>query len=408
MNRLLTFSLKNGFRRKGIAILAIAGSGIGTALMTVLLSLSSGMNTELNNTLNKVAGDIIISARGASVIGGFIGGGPPLPVKYSETIQTLDHVKFVSATVSAAIPKASLNSSSPIGTPLQGIVLDTNKPNNPNNFITDGTKLTNDTEAIVGKSLINQQRITGGTQLAIGQDITIPIMPVRLPGETIKPGGEAQTIKLKIVGTFETGNDINDRNVVTTIKTARKIAGLTDTQVSSIRVTADSTDNVGALTKAIEETFRNTDAPVQATASKDLLGDINKTLDIFRNFLLVIAVVAAVAGGVSIMIIMLMSVMERMQEFGILKAGGWSNNNILFSVFIESITLATSGAVIGFVSGISIGSVINKYMGQEIAVVTPLLTVGVLLFGVVMGVAGGLYPAFRAARVSPAETLKAL
>jgi len=147
---------------------------------------------------------------------------------------------------------------------------------------------------------------------------------------------------------------------------------------------------------------------VQTTIAADLLGDINKTLDIFRNFLLVISGVAAVAGGVSILIIMLMNVTERMQEFGILKAGGWSNRNIVSSVFIESIALSISGAVVGCSFGALIGKIIDARLGEPIAFVTAPLVLKVILFGVVMGVIGGLYPALRAARVSPIETLKSL
>ncbi|MBI1857180.1 ABC transporter permease [Candidatus Saccharibacteria bacterium] len=402
------FAIKNGFRRKGIAFLAIAGSGIGTALMTVLLSLSSGMNTELNNTLNKVAGDVVISAKGSSVIGGFIGGGNPLPVSHLAKIKNLHHIKSLSPQINTAIPKQFLESQSPIGTPLQGLDLGIDKTlDGPSVKIIEGNTITKDDEAIIGKGLLNQNKLTGGQQLTIGQKIIVPRIPPNNLGAR-SPKNAPDTVTLTIVGIFETGNDINDRNIVTNIATARTIAGLRPDQITSIRVTADSTDNVSVLAKEIEQTLSSTDNPVQSAVSKDLLGDINNTLDIFRNFLLVIAIVAAVAGGVSIMIIMLMSVMERMQEFGIIKAGGWSNRNILYTVFIESITLSLSGALIGFFVGLGIGQIINNYLGSDIAVITPLLTFGVLFFGVAMGVVGGLYPAVRAARVSPVETLKAL
>ena len=78
---MLKFSISNAFRRKTITFLAILGAALGAGLMTVLLSLSGGMDAKLNSTLDKVAGDILVSSKDASVIGGFIGGGSPISEK---------------------------------------------------------------------------------------------------------------------------------------------------------------------------------------------------------------------------------------------------------------------------------------------------------------------------------------
>jgi putative ABC transport system permease protein len=118
--------------------------------------------------------------------------------------------------------------------------------------------------------------------------------------------------------------------------------------------------------------------------------------------------VAVVAGGASIFIVMFMSVTERRREFGILKASGWSNRNIILSVVIESLSIALMGFAFGIILGLAANLGINHYLGEEMASLTPLLIVEILAFGIGMGIIGGLYPAIRATRVSPIEALRAL
>ncbi len=167
-------------------------------------------------------------------------------------------------------------------------------------------------------------------------------------------------------------------------------------------------DNVEGVAAAIEEKYEEGTVPVSTMMAKDILGEINDAMDVFQSFLWVIAVVAAVAGGISIFIVMLMSVIERRQEFGILKASGWSNRNIISSVVVQSITIALLGALLGFAIGSLIANYgISSYIGVDIAIITTKLLGEIVGFGIIMGVLGGLYPALQAARVSPIETLRA-
>lgn len=418
------FSLGNAFRKKGIMALALVGVGLGVALMSTLLSLSEGMNQRLESTLTQVAADITVAPADAPFGGQLAGGGTPLPNTYIEKIEKIQNVTWVYPQVIGNIPGHVLGSKLPFGTTITGINSTLDKQiDGPTQHITEGRSISRKGEVIVGSEQSNQSRFSG-VEFRLGQEIEVPIINGQAgnqqtskeissdsPQATISAQlkkQEPEKVNLKIVGFFSTGNALNDRNLYTDLTTARRIAKLDDGQFSSIRVRASSVDAVTQVSEEIERVLNKEEVEVTVNASKDILGNFNDMLDIFRNFLFVIGLVAAVAGGISIFVIMLMGVLERQKEFGILKAAGWSNFNILSSVILESITIGILGSVVGLSVGFVATQIIERYLEEGVAVYSLEIIIGVIGFGILMGVLGGLYPAIRAARVAPMQTLKAL
>ena len=427
------FSIGNAFRRKGIMVLALVGVGLGVALMSTLRSLSDGIDQRVESTFNQLAADIVVTPAD-SPFGAFLGGGTPLPADYLAKITKLPNVEIVYPQVVTTIPSSVIDSKLPIGVQLTGI--DPKKDpalNGPTINITEGRCFSKEGEVIVGYQIKEQSRFTG-VIFNLGQEIKVPIFNEQgfatfpdTATASAAPSSSRQTnknatasavptqtkngetvVNLKVVGFFQTNNALFDRSLYTDLDTARKLAKLGDGKFSSIRVRANSVDNVNKLGKDIESALKNGEVEVSVNLSKDVLGNVNDTLNIFRNFLLVVGLIAAVAGGISIFIIMLMSVIERQKEFGILKAAGWSNFNILFSVIVESVTIGVLGSLIGLLVGFGATKLIEHYLEEGTAVYSLNLIFFATGFGILMGVLGGLYPAIRATRVTPMETLKAL
>jgi len=140
----------------------------------------------------------------------------------------------------------------------------------------------------------------------------------------------------------------------------------------------------------------------------DMVGQIT---GILTALLSSIAAIALIVGGIGIMNIMLVSVTERTREIGLRKAVGAKNSDILNQFLIESITLTVLGGLVGFIGGslISFGAsfALSSVLNTNWVFVMPFGAV-ILAFGVaaIVGLVFGIYPAKKAAKLSPIEALR--
>jgi len=115
--------------------------------------------------------------------------------------------------------------------------------------------------------------------------------------------------------------------------------------------------------------------------------------------------IALVVGGIVIMNIMLVSVMERTREIGVRKAIGARRRDILTQVLIESATLATLGAIIGVAVGLGIAQLLAAFSPMPAAVAPRWIALGVGL-GMTVGIVAGVYPASQASKLDPVDALR--
>lgn len=115
--------------------------------------------------------------------------------------------------------------------------------------------------------------------------------------------------------------------------------------------------------------------------------------------------IALVVGGIVIMNIMLVSVMERTREIGVRKALGARHRDILTQVLIESATLSGVGALIGVGLGIGLAVLLRHATPLPAILETKWIVLGIAL-GLSVGIAAGVYPASRAARLHPVDALR--
>ena len=121
--------------------------------------------------------------------------------------------------------------------------------------------------------------------------------------------------------------------------------------------------------------------------------------------MIVISSVGLMVGGVGVMNIMLVSVTERTREIGVRKAIGAKRNNILWQFLIEAMTLSGSGGILGVLFGVATALLIGMLSPLPFGISSLFIFLGFAV-AVSVGLLAGLYPAYRAARVDPIESLR--
>jgi len=176
---------------------------------------------------------------------------------------------------------------------------------------------------------------------------------------------------------------------------------------STIYVRTDP-DDIDAVRAVLPATV-NPESPdeVEVTRPSDALEAKEAADQAFTNLLLGLGAVALLVGGVGIANVMVISVLERRGEIGLRRALGATRRHISIQFLGESLILATLGGLGGVALGGAVTAVYAWTQGWGVLIPTVAI-VGGMSAALIIGVIAGLYPAMRAARVSPTEALRTL
>lgn len=135
---------------------------------------------------------------------------------------------------------------------------------------------------------------------------------------------------------------------------------------------------------------------------------MNNGLEIIESGSWAVTLLALLIGSIVVVVTMVKSVVERTREIGVLKAIGWTNKRILTMILGESLLLSLMAAIVGIIIGVSVVEIISST--QIIRGIEPafsaILFLEALAVAIFLGIIGGIYPAYRATRLSPTEALR--
>lgn len=250
---------------------------------------------------------------------------------------------------------------------------------------------------------LQHYRVREGRPVARSKEIMLG----RFAANSLKKGiGDEMRLagsSYEIVGIYETGVSYEDAGGVMLLKDAQERFGM-DRKVSLLAVKLRDPSRAEGVAAALEAQYPEA-IFTRAAAMLDRTQDFATTTTIL-NALIGLTIVV---GGIVMMNAMLMSVFERTQEIGVLRAVGWRRRRILRMVVGESLALAVLSALAGIVIGVVLNSlfVLIPGMGAFLApAYTPSAFIAVVGLAAVLGVIGALYPAWRATRMQPIEALR--
>ena len=210
---------------------------------------------------------------------------------------------------------------------------------------------------------------------------------------------------LEYQGTSMTGS--GDDQILIPLSTAERL--LKTTAVKTFYIEAQSKDKVDTAMSYLQlfltKKYGNDTNSYRIMNQTSLLDTASSTTQSMTTMLAGIAAISLIVGGIGIMNIMLVSVIERTREIGIRKAIGAKRSYILIQFLIESITISGLGGVIGVLLGF-LGSYAAQNLLKVQVDISNNVVIGAFLFSVMVGVVFGIYPANKASKLNPIDALR--
>lgn len=381
-------------------VLTMLGIIIGITSVILIISLGKGASSSITSQVSSLGSNLIFIAPGVQTPGR-----PPVSsnsLKYVDALALADKSRMPNlGDVSAQVT-------------IQAQVV-ANGQNKNSSVLGIGSSYDeiNSLELEQGEFISPEDESGYGRVAVLGPDVVAELF-----GEAATPIGETITIKsrsFRVIGVTKakgsSGFTNPDESVYVPVTTALKVL-LGQDNVQAIMVQATDPQKVDDAQEEIKnlllDEHKITDpalADFTVRSSKDALSIINNVTGLLTSMLAGIAAISLVVGGIGIMNIMLVTVTERTKEIGLLKAIGAKRKDILTQFLIESVVLTVSGGIVGIILGISLSFLATRFLPIPF-VLQPeaiLLAVGV---STIVGVTFGIYPAQRAAKLSPIEALR--
>ncbi len=235
-----------------------------------------------------------------------------------------------------------------------------------------------------------------GQRIRLGSNIVTVIGVLQSKGATMASSDDVILIPLTALQTM----------------VARTLTSRGDHVVSSIALTVSDQqqtknviDNITSLLRDRHQLAADADNDFRVTSMEEIAATLNETISTLTLLLGAIAAISLLVGGIGVMNIMLVSVLERTREIGIRKALGARERDIWAQFLIEAAFLTFTGGIIGVIIGWGVSFAIT-YLGIMTTVVSADIVVLAVSVSVGIGLFFGFYPAWNASRLDPIQALR--
>ena len=394
--------------RSALTVLMVV---VGSALMTALNGLGAGFGAFINEQFSQLAPNILFITSAQQENSGPFGGGPPPAPKITlneAVVSRIGSLPFVDEVIPSYQAQVTLESR---GKSVDSTVFSVDPQKiyviAPTvEFVEGSTIRQNDPSAIILSDSVANPPGDDTPFAVVGQSL-------RVTYSFVHPdtGKQEENSKSFVVSAImePTGNPTIDNAVMFNRISGNSLLEKAN-KYDTLLVAAESGEFVGVVEEEIRKLYGNDIGITTATA---ILKTIQEFTAGFTSFILSIALVALLVGGVGIITTLYTSVMERIREIGTMKAIGAQNGFILLLFLSEAIIIGVFGATLGLLLGIAGGFVlVAGFAGQDpgssglspVFLPTDLATVWGLSVG--LSLLAGSYPAWKASRLPPIVALR--
>jgi len=404
-------SYKNLMAAKFRSFLTILGTIIGVASVIIIMAIGQSAQELILDQVKGVGSNLIGILPGASEEEGppaAIMGISATTLKYEDLLALMkernvpeaeDAAGYVMSTVSVSQEETDLNA------PLTGTTA---------SYIN-----VEDSEVVRGRFFTENEERGLAREAVLGSNVAEDLFGSEDPlNKKIKINKHNFTVigVFKSRGSMAFGISSQDDSVFIPLRTAQKLI-LGINHLGFIRLKVKSTDLIDSAIANAKITLRNRhyiDDPINDDFTirdmASVVEMISNITNVLRYFLLTIGSVALIVGGVGIMNIMLITVSQRIREVGLRKALGAKNADVMTQFLVESATISFLGGAIGIILGVLVAflaSIIVQSLGYNWPFLISIWSIVIAVtVSILIGIIFGLYPAFKASRVSPMESLR--
>jgi putative ABC transport system permease protein len=378
---------------------------IGIAAVVLTVGLGQGAQQQVSNQLAALGGNLLIVSPGSSTTGGVRGG-----FGSASTLTLADANAIESKTAAPDVGGVA-----PVLQSSQSLV------NGATNWTTTVVGSTSQWASVRGRTVAEGRFLTAADVTnAAAVTVLAPDTATQLFGP-IDPVGQSVTINgvtYQVVGVLTSAGsnsttNLDDQAILPISTAAQRIVGGTNrTSVQSIYVKAASPGQLSAAYQEVNSILQYRHSITAATTTDFTIttqqsvisttSSVNTTL---TSLLIGVAALSLLVGGIGVMNIMLVSVRERTREIGLRKALGGTPAMIRRQFLSEASMLGLTGGLMGVGLGVGAAIALPHFISSPVAISVPWILAAIAVAAAI-GIGFGVYPAARAARLSPIEALR--